>query len=353
MRTLIIFVAVCLVMVGLLVWQLVTASHVEAPARTAAQPAVQPEEGPRLIRDDAMPAQEAEEGPRMVADEVPAEAVAPQAVAEPGAVGAPEVAKVEAETRWPEDPALRRAQQRLEEAREMLRADPLHEAALRDAAAALAQLERWDEVAVTLENLRTVRPEDSDLCREHASVLMQLGRAVEAIGVLNELVAMMPEDAQAWFNLAAAHQTLGHLSAALHAWNRAIALEPTTEAYAQRGVVLLDLGRWDEAAADLERVVAADATARESVVNLAHALVRLGRTDEARERLTALAEREPTYLPAVNRLAELALQAWQAGPHDAARRAALAKWCRQSLAVDPEQKDVAGWLALTGESVED
>jgi Flp pilus assembly protein TadD len=248
--------------------------------------------------------------------------------------------------RWAEDGTRKAALERLAAAREELRKDPEHERALRDALAALLELERWGEAADTLAPLAASHPEEPQLHAEQAALLIRARRWIDAVDVLRTLVAVHPDDAGAWFNLAVAHQALGHLADARRAWDRTIALSPTAPAYAQRGAVLLDQHDWEAAASDFATVLRDEPDAQDATLNLALALEKLGRRDEARDRLAAWLEHHPRDVPALNRLAELAWAAYQAVPKADRRRwcGEAADACRRSLEIDPRQPAIRDLL---------
>lgn len=343
MKLLVVFLLLCVLLLAFTAWQLVGVLGRQPAAPRLAERLAPAEPQPaQLVADQIaepvdVPAEPAEPPAATVATAQQSEAPAPDdAVAEP-----PEV-------RWAEDPELRAAQRRLTAARVVLRDDPDHERARRDELDALARLERWDEALASVRELRRLRPDDMALAFEEAALLMQLGRALDAVGVLNLVVYEQPDDARAWFNLAVAHQELGHLSAARHAWDRTIALAPTTEARAQRGVILAALGDWAGAATDFEQVLLDEPEAPDATINLALALRHLGRSDEARARLVALVEQRPRHLPALRLLAEIAWDAWQAAPRDDARRREVALWCARALEVDGRQAGLRAWLDAAG-----
>ena len=316
----------CVLMLGVVVWQVwgLWSSHAATPGNVAADPRV----GRGLSDGLPRPA-----GGSAATDAVPAAPEAGQAFAD-------------ASVHWPEDPKQADALRRLDAARAALRDDPDHERALRDELAALAELNRWPEAAQTLARLRCLRPDDLDVDFDYAAVLLRLHRSVEAITLLNEVVARQPEHARAWFNLAVAHQSLGHLAEARRAWDQAITLKPTLPAYAQRGTVLLDLHEWEAAATDFETVLKQQPDAADATLNLSRALWKSGRSDQARERLRALLERHPEHIPALNRLAEMAWDAYQASPagNAALRDEALDCW-RRSLRADATQSEIQARLA--------
>jgi len=319
-KLLVAFAAICLLLAGVTVWHL----------RSAWQPAAEPP--PPAILPSGSSTASVDGPPTRPPTSITIVAPEPTTTV-PATASEPVI--------WPEDPDQRDASRLLERARTTLRTDPDNEAALRDELAALQRLNRWHEAARTLERLCRLHADDVALQFDLAAALLRANRTVEAIAPLNQIVARHPEHARAWFNLAVAHQALGHLQEARRAWDRAIALQPTTEAHAQRGVVLLDLHEWAAAAADFEAVLARQPQAADATLNLSLALWKLGRHAEARHHLRALLDRLPQHVPALNRLAAIDWELWQANPDEyaALRDEALECW-RRSLQSDPHQADI-------------
>ena len=320
MRLLVAFVGICILLAGISLWHLWPTWQSASPQNPAT------DQTAALVATVGPESQSADShGPTPVAPTEPA-TTAP-AASEP--------------VTWPEDPEQRDASRLLERARATLRTDPDHEAALRDELSALVRLNRWPEAARTLERLCRLHADDVNLQFDYAAALLRANRPVEAIAPLNQIVTQHPEHARAWFNLAVAHQAVGHLDDARRAWDRAITLQPTAEAHAQRGVVLLDLHEWAAAAADFEAVLARQPEAADATLNLALALWKLGRPAEAQHRLRALLDRLPQHVPALNRLAAIDWELWRANPDEyaALRDEALDCW-RRSLEADPHQADI-------------
>lgn len=234
------------------------------------------------------------------------------------------------------------ADRKLQTARATLRHEPMHEAALRDEAAALAELGRWGDAEASLRKLVTIRPDDNELRFDWAAALLRLRRPFEAADALKKVVASDPNHDRAWFNLAVAHQSLGRLQDAVNAWNRAIAIKPSVAARLQRGTLLLDLREFATAAADFEWVLAHEPVSIDASHNLATAYRRLGRYDDARRALAAVLELKPRHVPTINRIAEIA---WEHSQRPGADAVALVgetiSRCEQSLEIDRSQADVA------------
>lgn len=241
------------------------------------------------------------------------------------------------------------AEQRLAAAEAALRTDASNVGALRDAATALRDLERWDQAAVMLrrllefENVTAVR-------FELAMSLVRQRLWTEAIPLLRDVVADGgATDASdpaaevrrltAAYNLALSLQAARRINESRHAWDDVIELWPDNEdARARRGEVLLDLHEWSAAAADFAAAGAAQPNDVGIVLNLALARYQAGDAAGANDALLAFVERNPTNVPAMNRLAELHWTLYRIDPasRDADRRAAQ-QWCERSLAIDERQ----------------
>ncbi len=267
----------------------------------------------------------------------------------PGSIGVPSVRDERAEhaptpapgtIRWA-DAGRPAAERRLALARTTLRHQPDHEAALRDEAAALAELGRWREAEASLRNLVALRPDDVELRFNWAAALLRQRRHREAADALMQVVANDPNHDRAWFNLAVAHQSLGRLQDALDAWNRAIALRPTATARLQRATLLLDLRDFAAAAADFEWLLAHEPISIDTSHNLATAYRRLGRYDDAQRILDTVLALKPRHVPTINRAAEIAWEASQQPGADAPGlvRATIER-CTRSLDIDQTQADV-------------
>lgn len=318
------FIAACVLMLGLLVWYIM----VPRAQELASQPAAASRGIPQPQRET-------------VARVSSEEALAPVATSAAPA----EAPTTQPTVQWATDPSVQDAQRRLERAQQTLSDDPFHPEALRDKAAALADLRQWSPLADTLARLVELDPNDVGLRYERAIVLMQLRQWLDVIAELKSVVAAQPEHARAWFNLAVAYQAVGHLGEARQVWDRVIELLPSTEALARRGEVLLDLQEWALAAADFGGVLARQPRAADATLNLALALSKLGRDEEARARLMESLAEHPRHVPLLNRLAELAYARCQSSPYE--NRAACdeaAEWCRRSLAIDAQQPAVRALL---------
>ncbi|QOJ15083.1 MAG: tetratricopeptide repeat protein [Planctomycetia bacterium] len=251
------------------------------------------------------------------------------------------------EIRWAGERHSHELTRQLQRAEAALADDPDHETALEDAADALQGLERWSEAADRLGRLARVSGKAAHRAA-HADALLRAARWIDAIEPLRAMATADPNDTRARFNLAVALTGARRMSEARRAWDEVIdgmaelptvepaliatagaplprygtdempnkrrdhqerpgaaALEPVVEARRARGEVLLDLRLWDDAAADLATVAAADPADGDAAMNLALALHHGGRASEARDVLQRALAAAPRSVPLRNRLAEL------------------------------------------------
>lgn len=338
MKTLAALVIACLSLCALGVWQLhalIRAPLIQGapPAGTAGKLAADSGDTPNAVKAArlASPEHHAQAQPS------PPTASAPSG----DAPACPAPTTTSAPVRWADDDQ-RAAKKRFVELRESLIADPQHPGALRAALQLARQLEWHNEACDLLIRLVRVRPADMELRFELATQLMRLERWLEAIAQLRSVTDAQPENTRAWYNLAVAHQALGHLRDARATWNRVIELMPENpDAYAHRGEILLDLHASDQAAADFETSLRLEPGSLDTTMNLALALIRLGRPEEARRTLLLLLAQHPTHVPLLNRLAEVSWALHETQPAaDRSLARDAAEYCTRSLAVNGNQPEI-------------
>jgi len=330
MRLIAAFVVLCAVLVGWIVWAVMQRP---APAPGGAA------ESPVLVWPPPPPP----DSPTGPAEAAPAEEDAPSAAQAPAAAVVAGPAPASSPIRWAGD-ASSFAAQRLERALETLADDPFHEDALDDAVACAAELEQWELLAELRGRQAALGPADGDRRLAHAAALMRVHRWVDAQSQLRVATELRPEDAEAWFNLATCLQQTRDLAEALEAWNRVLELAPAhLEARERRAETLLDLNRWEPAAADLRAVIGAKGATQPLRLNLSLALLRLGRFDEASEQVGAGLEEQPRSVPLLNRAAEIAWARYETTPRAELARQVVS-YCSRSLECAPQQPDVQALL---------
>src|SRR5690242_9067426 len=97
-------------------------------------------------------------------------------------------------------------------------------------------------------------PADPDAHRARAIVLNRLHRTAEAEASLEIATRLRPFQAAQWLELGATREELGDNEGALAAFDQAVSCAPYYgETHWQRGNLLLRLGRYDQAFADLRQ----------------------------------------------------------------------------------------------------
>lgn len=129
---------------------------------------------------------------------------------------------------------------------------------------------------------------DGRLYMNRGSALLALHRSDEALGDFASALRLNPRYVEAHFNFAAAHFAQNEYSLALDEINVGLSQGNglhsivLARAYANRAAILLDMGRPDEALADLERAVDLDPdeTGLQRSLYLLRAQLRVGRTPD-------------------------------------------------------------------------
>lgn len=120
-----------------------------------------------------------------------------------------------------------------------------------------------------------------------ARVYMDLGQVERAREELMVILDQTPRQPQFMAVLAETERRLGRPARALEVAGDALTIDPAfTEARYYRGLALLDLGRRDEAIAELERVIASRSDSADAQLSLGAAYLDAGRIDAAIAALT-------------------------------------------------------------------
>ncbi len=177
-------------------------------------------------------------------------------------------------------------------------------------------------------------PSSPTLANDLAILLLQTGQAAEAVTTLRRVLAAHPDFSPSWLALANAQQSQGLLAEALASLDRVLALEPDhPQARGKRAQILVSLGRRNEAAAEMARLLDENPpTDPAERLRIAGALVQLGDSQRAAIHLSALVEDDSVSDPLKARaLMSLAGLDLQRGDLDSAKGR-----LRLAMELDPE-----------------
>ena len=113
-------------------------------------------------------------------------------------------------------------------------------------------------------------------------MLEREGLTDEAAEMYRKALKLDPESASAHYNLGSSLARSGKYAEAESHLRKALQKSPGAPAYTGLGIVLWQLGRTDEAIANLQAAIEADPKYKAAHQKLAELLESLGRTDEAR-----------------------------------------------------------------------
>ena len=201
---------------------------------------------------------------------------------------------------------------RLEEALDSydrtLALQPDHVPALTNRGVALRDLGRASEAVASYDRALEIRPDHVFSHNNRGVALMDLGRQADALVSFERAIALKSDYAEAWNNrgkaLAGGSDPLegaGRSGEALASFDRALALNPMyAEALDNKGVVLVELGRAEEAAAAFEHAIRNAPRAVRYYYHLTQAR-RLQRADPHLAAMQAIA-RDPAVLTLQDRV---------------------------------------------------
>jgi tetratricopeptide (TPR) repeat protein len=109
---------------------------------------------------------------------------------------------------------------------------------------------RQGELPAALEDLDraiALDPRYASAYDKRCVVKAGLRRAAEALPDCEQAVSLEPRDDEAWINIGVVYRALGRVPEAKAAYERALALRPSGSAHYNYGVLLLEMGRRDEA----------------------------------------------------------------------------------------------------------
>ena len=161
-----------------------------------------------------------------------------------------------------------------------LAADPNHAKAHNNLALALVELGRLEEAASHFKTSLALAPR-AEIYSDLGFTMARLGKSEEARAAYEKALELDPNCASAHFNLAVASVQSGKFGDAESHYRQALHGKPTAETYNGLGYVLARQGRTDEAVAEFQKAIGADAKFTPAYNNLAEALVQQGKLEDA------------------------------------------------------------------------
>jgi protein O-mannosyl-transferase len=170
----------------------------------------------------------------------------------------------------------------------------------------MRQSARWSDGRTLYEYLLPLAPESARVRVNLAQVYQEAGELEPARVLYLDVVRLRPNDAataEALNNLGNIERAGGAAAAALAHFERALELKPRHVAARNgRALALQDLGRVDEAEAELHAALALDAAAATTRSNLGNLYFRRGDLTRAREQYLAAVRLDPEHADAHNNL---------------------------------------------------
>ncbi len=145
----------------------------------------------------------------------------------------------------------------------------------------LHQSGRLAEAAELINQLLIFYPKNAQLLTHLGTICLQQGNTEQGVRTLEKSLLVSPHQPMAHLNLANGLATLKGFEKALIQYDRAIALQPTAEAYFNRGTVLRELNRPEEALASFDHAMTLKPDFAEAYIHRGLALQKLKRTEEA------------------------------------------------------------------------
>lgn len=170
--------------------------------------------------------------------------------------------------------------------------DPGNADALHDLGLTLRHAERMEESIPVLQQAIAARPDHVVAFMNLGTALTESGEHDRAVACLRRAVALAPGTAEVQFNDGNTLHACGDLEQALKAFRRAVRLGLAV-AQPRIGMVLHDLGRFDEAEAEFGRDLVGGGDVPTTIEWLTRLFIQTGRLDQARVLFATLARTEP------------------------------------------------------------
>ncbi|MBI3782415.1 MAG: tetratricopeptide repeat protein [Deltaproteobacteria bacterium] len=163
-----------------------------------------------------------------------------------------------------------------------LTVNPNHVKLHNNLALALVELGRLEEAAVHFKASLALEPK-AEIYSDLGFTMARLGKAEVARADYQKALELEPNCASAHFNLAVAFVQAGNFEEAESHYRQALLGRPTAETHNGLGYVFARQGRTDEAVAEFRKAIDVDAKFTPAYNNLADALVKQGKLEEAEQ----------------------------------------------------------------------
>ncbi len=165
-----------------------------------------------------------------------------------------------------------------------LAVDPKHWKAHNNLALAAIDLGELEVAEAHYRESLAIKPQPA-IYNDLGFVLERQGLTEEAVELYRKAIKLDPESASAHYNLGSSLARSGKFAEAERHLRAALEKSPNTQTYTGLGIVLWQLGRADEAIANLQAAIEADPKNATAHQKLAEVLESLGRADEARREI--------------------------------------------------------------------
>ena len=148
-------------------------------------------------------------------------------------------------------------------------------------AALLYQQQRQPAALRAVESALRLNPDAGEALALHSVLLLNAGQHGKALASLSKVVAREPGNAEAWHNRGVILAELRRLEEAVDSFDKALAIQSTAEAWTNRGAALLNLMRLEEALCSFDKALAIKPAFVGALYNRGNALMELERYPEA------------------------------------------------------------------------
>lgn len=151
--------------------------------------------------------------------------------------------------------------------------------------------EQYENCIKAIDKALNMEPQRASILAMKANVLFGMGRTREAITAWNEIISADP-DAVGYFYRGCCRE-YSDAEGAIEDFTMSIILNPSNAAYLHRGNLYNQLGKWDLARADYEKIIELEQSA-DDYETVQYAYQSLGNYDKAIEVMNAIIERDPS-----------------------------------------------------------